>query len=471
MSKKLHVLLALLALLAMTLVACGGGSAAPSVEPEVDTTTQEEVEAPAEDATAEETADEEKMEEMSDEEHTDEMSAEDHSDMGDEDSTDMMAEETIDEEYETTLTVWADDTRSGVIEELGREFAAEFGVGIEVQQVGFGDIKDNFIVAAPAGEGPDIIIGAHDWLGELSTSGLLADLDLGDKTADYAPAAIQAFNYEGSLYGLPYAVENVAFFYNRDIVPEAPTTWTEVQELATQLEEEGTVDYGYILQPGDAYHFMPIQTAFGGYVFGLNEDGTYNPNDVGIDDEGSLAAAQWLEGMITAGHLSAETDWDIAHGLFESGEAAMLITGPWAVGRFQDAGLNYGIASLPSERQDSAPFLGVQGFMVNAFSDNEILAEAFLTEFIATQEAMQSLFDAGDRPPAHLGVLAGVEDPDILAFGEAGSTGRAMPAIPEMSSVWGSWGDAITLTFQEQQTGEEAFTNAARQVREALELE
>ena len=33
-------------------------------------------------------------------------------------------------------------------------------------------------VAGPAGEGPDIIIGAHDWLGELVTNGLLAPIDL-----------------------------------------------------------------------------------------------------------------------------------------------------------------------------------------------------------------------------------------------------------------------------------------------------
>jgi maltose-binding protein MalE len=368
---------------------------------------------------------------------------------------------------DVTLTIWADDTRTPVIEALGAQFTEEYGVGIVVQQVGFGDIRENFTVAAPAGEGPDIIIGAHDWLGELATSGLLEEIDLGDKEGDFSPAAVDAFRYNGVLYGLPYAVENVAFFYNKDIIETPPTTWTEVQELAAELEAEGVVQYGYVLQPGDAFHFMPIQTAFGGYVFGTNENG-YDASDVGLDSEGSIAAAQWLEGMIADGHLSADLDWDAVHGLFESGEAAMMITGPWAVGRFKEAGVNYGIANLPGETEDSSPFLGVQGFMVSAFSKDPLLAQAFLTEFVATEEAMTQIFASGDRPPAHLGVLESLTDPDLLAFGEAGVNGRAMPAIPEMGAVWGAWGDAVTIIFQGQQDADEAFINAADQVRNAI---
>jgi hypothetical protein len=40
-----------------------------------------------------------------------------------------------------------------------------------------------------------------------------------------------------------------------------------------------------------------------------------------------------------------------------------------------------------------------------------------------------------------------------------------MPAIPEMGSVWASWGDAFTLIIQGEQTAEEALTNAAAQIR------
>jgi branched-chain amino acid transport system substrate-binding protein len=43
-----------------------------------------------------------------------------------------------------------------------------------------------------------------------------------------------------------------------------------------------------------------------------------------------------------------------------------------------------------------------------------------------------------------------------------------MPAIPEMGAVWGAWGDAVTIIFQGQQAADEAFINAADQVRNAI---
>lgn len=56
----------------------------------------------------------------------------------------------------------------------------------------------------------------------------------------------------------------------------------------------------------------------------------------------------------------------------------------------------------------------------------------------------------------------------MIAFGEAGIDGLPMPAIPEMSAVWASWGDAVTLVMQGQVSAEEAFSNAAQQIRDLI---
>jgi arabinogalactan oligomer / maltooligosaccharide transport system substrate-binding protein len=40
--------------------------------------------------------------------------------------------------------------------------------------------------------------------------------------------AVGAFTFGGQLYGMPYATENLAFFYNTDLVDAAPkpgTNW------------------------------------------------------------------------------------------------------------------------------------------------------------------------------------------------------------------------------------------------------
>jgi maltose-binding protein MalE len=108
--------------------------------------------------------------------------------------------------------------------------------------------------------------------------------------------------------------------------------------------------------------------------------------------------------------------------------------------------------------------------MVNNFSENKLLAEAFLCEFVATDEVMQALYDADPRAPAFLATRerAAAEDPDLGAFANAGVAANPMPAIPEMSAVWGAWGDAITLVYQQASTPEEAAATAAQQVRDAI---
>jgi maltose-binding protein MalE len=349
------------------------------------------------------------------------------------------------------LLIWADDTRAKVIEDLKGPFEDEYGVKITVQQLGFGDIRDQLKIAGPAGEGPDIIIGAHDWLGELVTSGMLAPVDLGDAAAGFAPAAISAFSWEGQLYGVPYVVENVGFFYNTDVVETPPVTWDEVRSMSQDIVDSGKAQYGWIIQQNDAYHYFPVQSAFGGYIFGLTDTGDYNAEDVGVDNAGSIASLQYVQGMLKDGLIPSGLDGDTATTLFEDGEAAMYITGPWFIQRFVDAGLNFAIAPIPAgpDGDPGRPFLGVQAFMVSAFSANPLLAQAFLTEWVASEDTQLALYKAGQRLPALLSAQEQVDDPYLAQLSVAAEVGQPMPAIPAMSAVWSSWGNAITLAMQD----------------------
>ncbi|MGB1253786.1 MAG: extracellular solute-binding protein, partial [Candidatus Promineifilaceae bacterium] len=369
-------------------------------------------------------------------------------------------EEAMEEEAETfsdTIVIWADDTRAPILAELAEGFQSEYGIGLDVQQVP--DINDQFPIAAPAGEGPDILILAHDRIGGFYASGLLAPLDMGGREGEFLSTAISAFTYEGELVGMPYAVENLAFFYNADMVESVPTTWADAMDMGSAMIDSGDATYALALT-GTTYDMYPLQTAFGGYVFGRDSAGNYNPEDVGIDSEGMIAAGDFLAENIEAGLISNSTDWDTAHLQFETGEIPFLMAGPWALDRLRESGVNYGIAGFPD---GGAPFLGVQGFAVNALSDNVLLAQTFLTEFVATADVMQALADSGNRPSAFTAITQ--DDADLVAFNEAGVDAQPMPAIPEMGSVWGSWGDAFTLILSGESEASDALTNGATQVR------
>ena len=359
-----------------------------------------------------------------------------------------------------------------MITPFAEQFAADNGVTVAVQELAFGDIRDRLIVAGPAGEGPDIIIGAHDWLGQLVAAGVVAPLDVTSVEDQFSEAALAAFNYEGQIFGLPYAVENIALVRNTDLVPDAPATFEDVVEIGLQLTEDGTVDTPLALQEngnGDPFHNYPIVTALGGYVFGRNADGSYNPDDLGIDSEGSLAAAQYFSELSEQGVVNVDLTYDIMIEKFSTGMAPFAITGPWALSSFED--VNYVVEPIPPVQGGTPqPFIGVQGFMVSAFAENPLFASTFVLDFMATEDAQLALFEAGGRPPAHNGAFETVAaaDPNIAGFGEAGQNGYPMPAIPEMSSVWQAWTDAYELIF----TGgdpEEAFTNAAAQIRTLIE--
>lgn len=369
-------------------------------------------------------------------------------------------------EADATLTIWADDTRTPILLELAEDFRAQYNVELIVEDLGrVQDVRTPIITAAPAGEGPDIFVGVHDWLGALVESGLVAPIDLGNKTGEFVPLALEAFTYtDGQLYGVPYATENLGFFYNTELVSEPPSTWEEVLEIARELKANGDVQYAFALA-GGGYENMPVLTAFGGYIFGQDENGAWNPDDVGLDSEGMIAGVDFLAQAAEEGLIPENADYETAHQLFETGQVPFLMAGPWALDRIRASGVPYAVTTFPD---DGAPFLGVQGFMVNAFSENILLAQTFLTEYVATEEFMQQIYETGLRPSAYQPVLARMDDPDLVAMGEAGANAMPMPNIPEMGSVWTAWNNGITLAVTGEQTAEESMTDAANQVRDLI---
>jgi arabinogalactan oligomer/maltooligosaccharide transport system substrate-binding protein len=368
------------------------------------------------------------------------------------------------------LVIWADADRVEVLTPFADQFAAENEITVAVQEVGSGDIRDRLITAAPAGEGPDVIAGAHDWLGQLVSAGVVAPLDLAAVEDEFNEAAVQAFNYEGQIYGLPYAIENIALVRNVDLVPESPATFEDMVDTSLQLLEEGEVTLPLALQEngnGDPYHNYPIVTALGGYVFGVNDDGSYNPEDIGIDSEGGLEAAAYFGELSDQGVISVDTLYDVMIESFSSGQSPFAITGPWAIAAFDEAGVNYVVEPIPPiQGGEPQPFIGVQGFMISSFAENPLIAQTFVLDVMSTQEAQEALFEAGNRAPAHTAAYETVAaaNPNVEGFGAAGQNGYPMPAIPEMGAVWEAWTNAYELIFTGNDP-EEAFSDAADQIR------
>ena len=210
---------------------------------------------------------------------------------------------------------------------------------------------------------------------------------------------------------------------------------------------------------------MPVLTAFGGYIFGKDANGAWNPNDVGLDSEGMIAGVKYLSDAAAAGLIPTTADYETAHSLFETGQVPFLMAGPWALDRIRASGVPYKVTTFPD---NGAPFSGVQGFMVNAFSENIFLAQTFLTEYVATEDFMQQIYETGLRPSAFKSVLAKTTDPDLLAMGQI-TNAVPMPNIPAMGSVWTAWNNGIALATAGTQAPDAAMKDAADQVRALIQ--
>jgi maltose-binding protein MalE len=371
------------------------------------------------------------------------------------------------------LVVWAEEKVATALDPLVGAYEAAAGVDIEVVVYDFGAIRTDVQTAGPAGEGPDVFLGAHDWVGELAANGVVAPLDLGSVASDLFEVGVTAFSYGGEVYGFPYATEAIAMFYNADLVDSVPATW---EEAKTACDTAGT-EFCVGTPSNDAYHNHPFIASAGGYVFAST--GGFDASDVGLDNAGAIASAEYLDGLVKNGTVYS-ADYGGAMSNFQEGRALFWMTGPWARG--DASAVNYGVGLIPQFDGNAAtPFVGVRGAMVSSFSNNQVLAQSFILDFFATIEVQQAMYESDPRLPATKSLFAVVEaaDPIAASFAASASNGIPMPNIPEMGSVWGPMADALNVIREQaygtnEETGvtinnaTDAVKLAAEQVRNAI---
>jgi arabinogalactan oligomer/maltooligosaccharide transport system substrate-binding protein len=372
------------------------------------------------------------------------------------------------------ITVWVDADRASVLEDAAADFTDDTGVEVKLVQKEFGEIRDQFVQQVPTGEGPDIAVGAHDWLGVLVTNGVVAPVELGDGATDYEQVAIDAWSYEGQIYGVPYAIENIGLLRNTDLAPEAPTSY---DDMIAKGQAAGT-EYAFLVgldpEAADPYHLYPFQTSFGAPVFGTNADGSYNPDDLQIGNAGGQAFASWLaaQGATGTGVLNTNINGDLARENFVAGKAPFFLTGPWNVPAAEEAGINLAVDPIPSAGGQAAqPFAGVQGFFLSSESENKLAATEFLVNYIGSEEVQTALYEVGGRTPALTAAYeaAVANDPITAGFGAVGADAVPMPSIPEMGAVWEFWGVTETAIINGAGDPVELWNKMASDIQGAIE--
>jgi maltose-binding protein MalE len=349
------------------------------------------------------------------------------------------------------LVIWADSDRVPAVTQVANAWARSKGVTVQVVQKQSGPIRQEVSTVAVE-NAPDVIVGAHDWIGELSGNGSIIPLSPSAATKKQFPAyALNAFSYGTAikkLYGAPVALENIGLVTNTKLA-KVPKTFKDLERQALAAKKKTKAQVGLAVQQGqgDAYHMYPFFSGLGGYVFGTNRAGNLDPSDIGVANPKFLKNASLIDKWNREGLIRSQVNDSIAKDLFLKGKVAYWITGPWFLAEIRKSGVKYAVSSFPQivPGIKSVPFLGVQGYMVTKYSSAhgvESLAKDLVANYMMQPAAQLTLATANDRSPANLRALAQIKDKDLKAFGAASSGGVPMPNIPQMASVWQDLGAA-----------------------------
>ena len=346
------------------------------------------------------------------------------------------------------LVIWADQKKADSLKEIAKSWGQEQGITVAVQIVA-NDLQAAFITANQAGNGPDIVMGAHDWIGNLLQNSAIRPVVLSPEAeANYSDIALKAVTYDGQIYGTPYAVECLGLFVNKALTQVTePATIEEMVEAGTAAGTELILSQA-VDEKGDAYNMEPIYTAAGGYLFGKNPDGSYNSKDLGIGKEGSIRAAEKIGQLGKQGVLRKSVTAANHISLFTNAKAPYLISGPWALADIKKAGIDYQLTRIPGfgdiEGSQARPFAGVNCFYVASNGKNKAFAETFVADAAKDMTFAASMFPSNELPPAQkdLAEKLRAEQPDMVTFADMSAQADPMPAIPAMSSVWEPFGRA-----------------------------
>jgi len=350
-----------------------------------------------------------------------------------------------------TIVIWADASRTPPVTELANAWAKSTGATITVVNKGTdpGVIRSGLSTVAAA-DAPDVIVGAHDWTGELAANGLIEPLyPSAAVKADFPKYTLDAFSYGTAvkkLYGMPTTVENIGLLVNTKLVPKLPKTFAQVEATALAYKKKNHLAFGICVQQGtggDAYHMYPFFSGLGGYVFGTNKAGNLDPSDIGVANPTFLKNAPLIDKWNKEGLINSKADYSTCSNAFTKGQAPFWVTGPWADQSIEQAGVKFRVMQVPPIAQAAVPFLGVQGVMVTKFASAhnvDAAAKDLVVNYFSTPAAQQQFAAAGGRPPAS--TKAKSTDPILAQFSAASKGGVPMPNIPQMASVWTDLGQA-----------------------------
>ncbi len=335
--------------------------------------------------------------------------------------------------------------------------------------VPFADYEKQLTLGIASGELPDLVILDGCGMASFIQLGLFGDISDADINWDeYMEGPMESTMLDGKHYGIPFATNCTALFYNKDLFdaagidyPDENTTWDEFHEMAKALTKDGVSGFGNAATNTDEGTFQCLQWLY-------TAGGSYTDIEDGVD------AYKLMQEMIEDGSWTKEcvnwTQSDVNNNLM-AGNLAMQQNGPWQIPGIEANApdLYYGVTVLPKKDADSEQATSILGGenmgVVN--KDDTSGAEAFLKYYDQTDVMVDAMKQYGSYPPKTEAAKDSywTDDPIQKAFLTQIDT--SIPRGP--SAAWPSYSSAIQTGFQEVMTSAKTPEQAAKDTQAAVD--
>ena len=374
-----------------------------------------------------------------------------------------------------TLTVYVDEGYKEYIEAAATEFEKENDVDVTVKTGDALTGLDNLSLDNQSGSAPDVMMAPYDRVGSLGSEGQLSEVTLAE-TSKVDETTTALVTNDGKVYGSPAVIETLVLYYNKDLIAEAPKTFAELETLATDskyaFEGESGKTTAFLADWTNFYYTYGLLAGYGGYVFGDN--GT-DASDVGLANEGAIKAIEyaktWYEKW-PQGLQDGTAANNLINTQFTEGKAAAIIEGPWKAASYKEAGVNYGVATIPTLANGNAyeAFGGGKAWVIPTGSQNPEMAQKFV-DYLTSTEQQQALYDATNEVPANTEAreyAVGKKDELTTAVIEQFANAQPMPNISEMSTVWEPAGNMLFEAASGSKDAKTAATDAVALIKDTI---
>lgn len=329
------------------------------------------------------------------------------------------------------------------IQQAGAKFTELHpNITIKYVNVELGDSTTQIATDGPAGAGADLFAAPHDKIGELVAGEHIAAVARPNAMkSQLVDASVTAMTYNDIMYGYPTTIETYALYYNKDLVSEAdvPKTWEDMKTWGATFNAANSGKYAFMTAVGSCYYTISFTTLNGNRLFGTSGQDISTSYLNTADAVTGMTLFQSLKEILNVS--SADLKTSFCDGAFSAGTAATYISGPWNIASFTEAGINFGVTTLPSlpgETTPAASFSGVRGMYVSNYSTHQTEAAAF-AEFLLTEDMQKLRYELTTALPVRSGMT--VDNEYANGFLAQLEYAFPMPSNAGMSAFW-SAGDS-----------------------------